>query len=412
MKLLIIATLWPEPSSSAAGRRMLGLLELFVGQGWALTYACTAAESEFAYPLKSLGIQPVNIAVNDSSFDEFVKELSPDMVLYDRFMVEEQFSWRVEKQCPNAMTMLESCDLHCLRQARQQAVKENRPFTDSGLMNEVAFREVASIQRSDLTLVISQYEMDLLLSVFKLDASLIHYFPFIVDPGAAREIQSQWPSYAERTGFMCIGNFKHPPNWDSVQYLKQTIWPLIRRKLPTAEFYVYGAYPPPKAMQLNKPADGFYIKGLADNAKEVIQAAKVCLAPLRFGAGLKGKLLEAMEYGTPSVTSTIGAEGMHGKLPWNGTVVDDPGAFAAAAVLLHESQGNWQVSQQNGSEIIQQCFSSETFEPLLIEKIQVIKDELTAHRQNNFQGSLLKHHLMKSTKYMSLWIEEKNKRLD
>jgi len=400
MKLLIIAALWPEPTSSAAGRRMVGLLELFRAQGWSLTYACTAAESEYCHSLESLSVQRKTIAVNDSEFDRMVSELSPDIVLYDRFMVEEQFSWRVEKQCPQAMTVLESCDLHCLRQARQLALKENRPFAKSDLHSDVAFREIASIQRSDLTLVISQFEMDLLLSVFKLDASLIHYFPFIVDPEAARKIQSQWPSYEGRTGFMCIGNFKHPPNWDSVQYLKQTIWPLIRKQLPNAELFVYGAYPPPKAMQLNKPTDGFYIKGRADDAKEVIQAARVCLAPLRFGAGLKGKLLEAMEYGTPSVTSTIGAEGMQRNLPWNGSVADDPEAFATAAVALYESQEHWHKSQQNGAEILQQCFSPEVFEPLLIERMRLIKDNLKAHRQNNFQGGMLKHHLMKSTKYM------------
>lgn len=412
MKLLIIAALWPEPTSSAAGRRMIGLLELFQSQGWALTYACTASMSEHCYPLESLGIKKQAVAVNDSGFDTFISELSPDMVLYDRFMVEEQFSWRVEKQCPQAMTILESSDLHCLRQARQLALKENRPFTESDLLADVAFREIASIQRSDLTLVISQYEMDLLRSAFKLDASLIHYFPFIVEPQAAKEIQSEWLGYEERTGFMCIGNFKHPPNWDSVQYLKQTIWPLIRQQLPAAELFVYGAYPTQKALQLNTPADGFYIKGRADNAKSVIQAARVCLAPLRFGAGLKGKLLEAMEYGTPSVTSTIGAEGMHGDLSWNGSVVDEPEAFATAAVALHESQENWLASQQNGADILQQCFSPELFEPLLIERMRVIKDNLAVHRQNNFQGSMLKHHLMKSTKYMSLWIEEKNKKLD
>ena len=202
--------------------------------------------------------------------------------------------------------------------------------------------------------------MQLLGTVFKVDQSLIHYFPFIVAPGLSEQHRATWPSYEQRQGFMSIGNFKHAPNWDCVQYLKQTIWPLIRQQLPSAEMFVYGAYPPAKAMQLNKPADGFYIKGRADDAKLVIQAARVCLAPLRFGAGLKGKLLEAMEYGTPSVTSTIGAEGMRNELPWNGSIADQPDMFAKAAVCLHEDKLSWQEAQTRGSHILQQCYSPDS----------------------------------------------------
>ncbi len=409
MNILIIAALWPEPTSSAAGRRMVGLLELFCAQGWALTYACTASMSEHSYPLESLSIERQHVKVNDSAFDTFITQVSPDIVLYDRFMVEEQFSWRVDIHCPQALTLLETSDLHCLRQARQEALKNNREFETVELMNEVAYREIASIQRTDLTLMISSYEMELLKTVFNIDEQLIHYFPFIVDAEEQSKNTKAWPSFNERKGFMCIGNFKHPPNWDSVQYLKQQIWPLIRQKLPNAELSIYGAYPPQKAMQLNKPSEGFYIKGRANDAKEVMQQARICLAPLRFGAGLKGKLLEAMECGTPSITTTIGAEAMHDALPWNGEIVNEPEAFANAAVALHEDEKAWQGKQQNGINILKTCYSPVEFEQPLIEKIMEIKGTLINHRQKNFQGQLLKHHSMRSTKFMSLWIEAKNK---
>ena len=92
---------------------MVGLLALFHAQGWSLTYACTAAESEHCYPFEELSIKAKKIAVNNSAFDQMITELAPDIVLYDRFMVEEQFSWRVEMQCPTAVTVLETSDLHC-----------------------------------------------------------------------------------------------------------------------------------------------------------------------------------------------------------------------------------------------------------------------------------------------------------
>ena len=388
---------------------MVDLLELFHSQGWAITYACTATESKHCYPLDTLNVKQKTIAINDSTFDDFISDLSPDIVLYDRFMVEEQFSWRVEKQCPNAMTLLETSDLHCLRQARQLALKEGREYKSEDLMNDVAYREIASILRTDLTLVISSVEMGLLTSVFKVDESLMAYLPFIVDADQVQKESATWPSYEKRNGFMCIGNFKHAPNWDSVQYLKQKGWPLIRKKLPTAELFVYGAYAPPKAMQLNKPKEGFYIKGRAEDVKTVMQSARVCLAPLRFGAGLKGKLLEAMENGTPSVTSSIGAEAMHANLPWNGFIKDAPEEFAQAAVSLHNDQAIWEEKQKHGIDILKQCYSAAELLQRLIERIVSVKGDLSAHRQHNFQGAMLEHHLMKSTKYMSLWIEEKNK---
>ena len=410
MNVLIIASLWPEPTSSAAGRRMIGLLELFIKQDWCLTYACTAGESEYAHPLEQMGVSLKKIAINDESFDTFLAEHAPDIVLYDRFMVEEQFSWRVEKHCPNALTLLETSDLHCLRHARQLALKKGRPLVEEDLFDEVAYREIASIQRTDITLIISSFEMNLLKMVFNVDGALIHYFPFIVNSKEVSDKANAHPTFEDRKGFMCIGNFKHAPNWDSVQYLKQSIWPLIREQLPSAEVCIYGAYVTPKARQLHKPSEGFYIKGRADDVGDVMSSAKVCLAPLRFGAGLKGKLLDAMECGTPSVTSSIGDEGMHEDLPWGGIVADDAETFAAAAVELHEDREKWIQSRQNGDEILKQCYSQEKFEPALINKIVNTKKQLISHRQKNIQGSILKYHMMKSTKYMSLWIEEKNKK--
>jgi len=409
MNVLIVASLWPEPSSSAAGRRMMDIIKLFHKQGWKLTYACTAAESEFRFPLESLGIDLHTVKINDGDFDVFIKALAPELVLFDRFMVEEQFSWRVAEQCPEAFTMLETSDLHCLRKSRELAVKAGQKFKHEDLMNDISFREVASIQRTDLSLIISSVEMSILEEVFKVNKALLHYWPFIVEQGELRKIKAKWPSFMQREGFISIGNFKHEPNWDSVKYLKNEVWPLIRQQLPKAKLSVYGAYPPPKALQLNKPQEGFFVRGRADDAQQIMLQAKVCLAPLRFGAGLKGKLLEAMECGTASVTTDVGAEGMHANLPWSGRVEDEPQALADAAVEIHNNEALWLTCQQNGLDIMAANFSPLEFEPALITRIKQLKGNLAAHRQQNFQGAMLRHHTMRSTKYMSLWIEEKNK---
>ena len=90
-EILIIGFVWPEPNSSGAGTRMLQLIALFQEQNWNITFASAAADSEFMFDVTTIGVQKVAIAINDSSFDSFVKKLNPSIVLFDRFVVEEQF---------------------------------------------------------------------------------------------------------------------------------------------------------------------------------------------------------------------------------------------------------------------------------------------------------------------------------
>jgi glycosyltransferase involved in cell wall biosynthesis len=405
-RLLIIGFVWPEPNSSAAGGRMMQLISLFKKQGFAITFASPAQDSDFMVSLADFGVDKVAIELNDSSFDLFVKELQPDVVLFDRFMIEEQFGWRVAEHCPDAVRVLDTEDLHCLRLARQNAFKANRKFEVSDLLQEeVAKREIASILRSDVSLMVSEYEMEVLQSVFKIDQSLLYYLPLVV-----YSVDRNTLPFNHREHFVFIGNFLHEPNWNAVQYLKETIWPLIRKQLPTTVLEIYGSYPSQKVLQLHNEKEGFVIKGRAENAKEVISNARVLLAPLRFGAGIKGKLLEAMEYGTPSVTSSIGAESMCGELAWNGLVEDNAKQFAIAAVQLYQDKIIWDQSQHNGFEIIKQRYLKELFEDDFEKKLSFLEVNLKKHRQNNFLGQMLYHHTMQSTKYMSRWIEEKNKK--
>jgi glycosyltransferase involved in cell wall biosynthesis len=407
-ELLIIGTVFPGPNSSAAGTRMLQLVELFQKHDWKITFGSAAAESEFAADLSSIGIKQVSVKLNDSSFDDFVRELNPQLVVFDRFMTEEQFGWRVAEHCPNAIRILDTEDLHCLRHARQDALKQNRDLEPTDLFNEVAKREIASIYRSDLSLIISEYEMQVLKTIFKVDESLLHYLPFMLD-SVTEEDQKAWLSFDERQHFVTIGNFLHPPNWDAVQYLKTDIWPVIRKQLPEAEMHVYGAYCADKHRQLHSEKDCFLIKGRAEFAVEVIGQARVLLAPLRFGAGLKGKLVEAMQCGTPSVTTSIGAEAMHGNVYWSGSIADSPENFAQAAVVLYSDETAWKIAQQNGMAIIQQTYPKEELGNTFIKRLEDLKSNLDTHRQQNFIGSMLMHHSMRSTEFMSRWIEAKNK---
>jgi glycosyltransferase involved in cell wall biosynthesis len=407
-KVLVIGYVWPEPNSSAAGTHMMSLLTAFKAQNWQVEFATPAQRTEHMVNLNDFGITSQSIALNCESFDEYAKAYNPNIVMFDRFMMEEQFGWRVDKHCPNAIKILDTEDLQCLRNARHEAHKGEREFTTSDLHSDIAKREIAAILRCDLSLIISSFEMELLNSVFKVEPSLLHHLPFMVDLNALPKTTKR---FDERAHFMTIGNFRHAPNWDAVLYL-QKIWPLIRKQLPKAELHIYGSYPPPKATALNNPKTGFLIKGWADDAYEVMQSARVCLAPLRFGAGIKGKLLEAMIMQTPSVTTNIGAEGMHNDLPWPGKVANNTEDFANAAVELYTNQAGFKHAQQAGNTLLNTLYDKVKLSAALINKIDSISNDLKAHREKNFTGQMLKHHTMRSTQYMAQWIAEKNKKLD
>lgn len=419
MKLtaLIIGYVWPEPNSSAAGSRMLQLIRALQDSNYQVHYGSPAEFSEHAADLPALGITPQRITLNCRSFDDYVQQLSPALVLFDRFMMEEQFGWRVEKFCPQALRILDTEDLHCLRHARHEQLKQTikeqgeaapLPLSVDNrfLFSELAVREIAAILRCDLSLMISAAEMDILQQRFQVPATQLLYLPFMEDLPA----QAMSPDVSQRQHFVAIGNFRHEPNWDAVRYLKQALWPRIRQQLPQAELHIYGAYPPPKATQLHNAREGFLVKGWAADALQVIRQARVMLAPLRFGAGLKGKLIDAARTGTPAVTTGIGAEGMYDAGAEPALVANGADEFAAAAVRLYRDETLWQSLQQHGLGLIQQRFAYAVHAPRLQQQLLQLQANITEHRRQHFYSLMLRHHSLKSTQYMAQWIEAKTRR--
>lgn len=403
-KLLIIGFVWPEPTSSAAGTRMIQLVDLFLRKGYQIIFACAASKSDFSFDFSGKNVVEQEIKLNDERFNQFLKKLNPEIVLFDRFMIEEQYGWRVQQECPNALRILDTEDLHFLRSARQQSSKKQETID---LFNDTAKREIASVLRCDLSLIISEMEMKILEETFRIDSSLLYYLPFLEKEITTETIQN-WIPFEERTDFIFIGNFLHEPNWNTVQILKTKVWPLLRKKLPYASMNIYGAYTSQKVLQLENKNEKFFINGRALNAQETIAKHKVLLAPIQFGAGVKGKFIDAMQAGTPSATTSIGAEAMKGSIDWNGFIEDDLEIFVKKAAELYENKNTWLSAQQNGVQIINERYAIKEIADDFISILENL--DLNLHRQNNFMGQILNHHTNQSTKYMSLWIEEKNKK--
>lgn len=397
MRCLVIGKVWPEPTSTAAGRRTLDVITALQEAGWELHFASAAQKGEHALELTGLDVSIYAIEVNDSGFDAWIHGLVPDVVLFDRFMTEEQFGWRVAEQCPDALRVLDTSDLHCLRLAREKQLKDGEALD---LKNETALREVAAIFRSDLTMMISEFEMDVLRCEFSVSGQLLTYWPFSVDA------PSESVPFTDRQNFIMIGSLMHPPNLDAARWCKQHIWPKIREELPESELHVYGSYGERYAAELHSPKDGFYFKGRAVDALGTMKNYKVNLAPLRYGAGLKGKVFDGFLTGTPTVMTPIAAEGIFVDYGWG---LENTQAFAREAVRLHTDIVEWEERQQKERSLCAERFDCATWRQRLPEVLGHAQRHCHAHRETNFIGQMLRHHHHRSTEFMSRWIEAKNK---
>lgn len=401
-RVLFISAYWPESNATAAGIRLNQLIQVFKDEAFELHYASTAEELHSArILLDQEGIKTHSIALNEDSFNEFVEALNPTHVVFDRYIVEEQFGWRVRESCPNALRILDTEDLHSLRVSRQLAQKESKEWSvDYWKAQDIAKREMASIYRSDLSILISKVEMALLLEEFQIPESLLVYLPFL--PRALKSIPLE---YQERLDFIFIGNGMHAPNRDAVIFLKEAIWPLIVREIPKAKLHIYGAYLPQQILEFHQPKQGFIIHGKADHAYEVLGSARVNLAPLRYGAGIKGKVIEGILCGTPTVCTDIAAEGITGI----DFVAKEAQAIAERAILWYQEESQWNAEAARYKALSKELCQSEPHIKEFIEKIQSINTNLVTHRNTHFIGEILQYHLLDRSKYFSKWIQEKNK---
>ncbi len=406
-RLLIIGHTFPEANTTAAGVRMMQLVDLFLKAEYEVVFCSTAEKTPYSKTHETYDIRWESIRLNDASFDHFIRNENPSVVLFDRFITEEQFGWRVSENCPEALKILDTEDLHFLRKAREEAVKNQGVAAEAHLYTESAKRELASILRSDLSLIISEYEHSLLTELFQIPKTLLYYLPLLAAVPSEAE-KNSLPDFQHRQHFVTIGNFQHTPNADAVRYLKTEMWPAIRKQLPNAELHIYGAYASKNIMQLHNEQNGFIIKGWTPDADEVLKKAKVCVAPLRFGAGLKGKILKAWAVGTPVITTAIGIEGM-GEGLYPSFEVRDPEAWGKEAVRLYNDNVYWQKRQGMGFVILEQKFASERFETSFMTNLEEMIAQLQTHRKKHFITQILQHHTVQTYKYLSKYIAEKNR---
>lgn len=214
-----------------------------------------------------------------------------------------------------------------------------------------------------------------------------------------------------RNHFMMLGNFLHPPNVDALNWVSKSLWNKIKEKIPDAQLHVYGAYPTKNAKEYEKKSIDLYVHGPIDDLSPLFQKFRINFAPLRFGAGIKGKITDGWYYGVPCITTRIGAEGLLNSNEYEsfgGIIANSEDDIVNAAVSLYNNDQYWLELAEKGDNIIKKYFAFETsgeiFKNELLQKIGQ-KDML---RKNNIFGSILSYNQHRATEYFSRFIGKKN----
>lgn len=332
-RVLVIDHCTPTPNEDAGSVLVFNLLLLMREMDFQVTFI---PEDNYLYlPNHTPDLQRVGIemlyAPYYTSVEQHLKESGGryDLVLLIRPCVVERHIKSVRKYCSCARVLFHTVDLHYLRMSREADMLEDKAKRRA--VEEMKQKEFSAIRAVDATIVVSTKELELLRP--ELPEERIHVFPLIMD------IRGTDKGFNRRRDVVFVGGYQHAPNVDAVKYFVLEIMPIIRPCLPGVRFHIVGSSPTPEVLTL--AAADIAVVGFVEDLNPMLDRMRISVAPLRFGAGIKGKIGTAMAVGLPVVATSIAAEGMSLTDGENVLVVDGAEDFAKAVIRIYEDEALW-----------------------------------------------------------------------
>ena len=350
-RVLVIDHCTPTPNQDAGSVTTFNLMLLLREMGFQVTFI---PEDNFLYmPEYTTALQRVGIEVLYAPYVTNVAQHLKacgdryDLALLFRPGVVERHVKAIRKLCPKAKVLFHTVDLHYLRMSREAELQSDQAKQKAA--DEMKQRELAVIRASDASIVHSTAEFELLRP--ELPDVKLHVFPLIMDiPGAGK-------AFIERRDIVFVGGYQHTPNVDAVQYFVGEIMPLLRQRLPGARFYAVGSKPPAGIQAL--ASEDVIIAGFVEDLTALLDKMRVSVAPLRYGAGIKGKIGTAMAAGLPVVATSLAAEGMSLTDGENILVAEGAEAFTDAIVKIYKDQDLWNCISENGLLFAEKTWGAE-----------------------------------------------------
>jgi O-antigen biosynthesis protein len=350
-RVLVIDHCTPTPNQDSGSIDAYNIMLLLREMDFQVTFI---PEDNFLYmppyttDLQRAGIE-VLYAPYYTSVDQHLKNCGDryDLAFLFRPVVAERHMSALRKLCPKAIVLFHTVDLHFLRMMREIELNADESKTKAAI--EMRQRELALITAADVATVVSTEELAMLSKY--LPNEKIRLLPY------SRHIAGTNKGFNQRRDIVFVGGYQHTPNIDAVQYFVTEIMPLLRKSLPGVHFYAVGSKPPAEIKAL--ACEDVIITGFVEDLDPLLDKMRVSVAPLRYGAGIKGKIGSAMAVGLPVVATTLAAEGMslsHGE---NILVADGAEAFAKTIAKIYHDEPLWNRISQNGLEFAENSWGSE-----------------------------------------------------
>jgi len=349
--VLVVDHHLPMPDRDSGSLRMFQILKLLRELGHRVTFIPDNLANIFPYAaeLQKRGIKVLYHPYLGKVRDYLVSHGSEfDVVILSRCQFAGKHIADVRLHAPQSRIIFDTVDLHFIRETGEARVTGD-PQTERQAQ-ETERLEYQLIDEADETWVVSRSEQRLLQK--KWPGKSIQVVSNIVDV-----LGSKAP-FALRRDWLFIGSFQHKPNVDAVLFFVQKIYPLVRPRLPDAKFYIIGDKAPVEIVSLAD--DNIVITGLQRDARPFFDSIKLSVAPLRFGAGVKGKINQSMGLGVPVVATSIAVEGTELRNGDDILVADEPEAFARALINLYHSEELWNRLSENGLRRTRVLYSVET----------------------------------------------------
>lgn len=362
--VLIIEACMITPDQDSGSIRLLNLMRILRANGHHVIFLAENLEGTARYrcQLEALGIEVLYDAWAGSvkqTLRDRGAEL--DVVMLCRHYVASAHLADVRTYAAHARVVFDTVDLHFLREEREAALTNDIQMLERAQKTRID--ELHMVASCDVTLVVSEVERDLL-NQLQPSAS-VSVVSNVHEPVARRA------GFAERDGILFVGGFRHPPNIDAVTWYAEEILPRVRALNPSILTKIVGSNMPPSVTGLAR--DGLEVVGAVPNLRPLLERARVSIAPLRYGAGVKGKINEAMNFGIPVVATSLAVEGMHLTHDVDCLVANDPGAFAAQIVELHGNAERWERISRAGAESLERHFSFDAVEAAFLGSLGLAK---------------------------------------
>ena len=348
-RALVIDDQIPTPDRDADSRRMFELLRILVDLGFGVTFVPYngADIPQYSAALRDLGIE---FLPEQTNLAPLLQQLSPDLrvAILSRPMPSWPYLPLIRELSPNTKIIYDTVDLHFPREQRRAEVEGDPDVLARSQLHH--YLELTLARGADATWVVSEIERDVLLSE---DPSLHVYVVPTIHP----EEHSGRP-FAQREGLLFVGNFLHSPNADAVRWLLEDILPLLRQRLPGVLTSIVGSHPPDEMRVLAR--DDVRVLGWVPKLDYLYEHARVFVAPLRFGTGMKGKIGESLAHGLPVVTTDLGAESMGLVNERDILIANTAEAFAGMVARCYSDEKLWTRVAMSGRRTIVRRYAPST----------------------------------------------------